>query len=106
MTTKKHSIQTLAAKLQSCLEEEDIAVDTRFGEHEVLVAARVDGDTAPLRVVVHVADRTFEPVGSVAIDPGIARTHLVEIASRPSLEARSAGGASDAGMAGAAHPDA
>lgn len=89
------TIGELQAQIRQCLEQAGIETSEESREHEALVAGRLEiEEGTPVQVVVHItdADRPAVKFGSV-----VARSVAVpsaDIVRRPSLEGRSAVGAS------------
>jgi hypothetical protein len=97
------TIRELLARIRQCLDEAGVETSEEAREHEVLVAGRLEAaEGEPIQVVVHISD---EDQPAIKFGSVVARSVAVpsaDIVRRPSLEGRSAAGASRASDPGRA----
>lgn len=84
--------EDLARRLQTCMKEAGLDAQISSSEHEFTVYARTrerEGGS-PVSVIAQISDRIVSPTGAGGVADQVARTHLLNAAVRPTLNARSA----------------
>jgi hypothetical protein len=84
--------EDLARRLQNCMKEAGLDAQITSSKHEFTVYARTREKEGgpPVSVIAQISDRIVSPAGAGGVADHIARTHLLNAVTRPTLNARSA----------------
>jgi hypothetical protein len=95
------TVRELLARVRSCLEEAGLDMNEESGEHEALVAGRVEiAEGAPLSVVVHISDEERPAIKFGSVVARSVAAAPAEAVQRPTLEGRSAAGTAESSEPG------
>jgi hypothetical protein len=86
---KQSSFKGLVDQLESCLTEAGFDAEVTESSHQIILAGRKGEGKSEITVVTQISDRALTPPRAGRIPADVLRSHVSEIAIRPTLGERS-----------------